>query len=134
MAALTKRSQTIVIGVAGPSTVTEVRGIPVTTTQVTIAESLTGGPPVEAVEVSQVGSDQVSAPELAGLMKEGATYLLFLATEKSDGQQRTLVTGGDGIYERQGNRYVYSGGPGSSLPALLSLENLKTQIELGVKR
>ena len=131
--ALTKRSQAIVIGVAGPSIVADVRGIPVTTTQVTVAKTLTGGPAAKAVAVSQIGSDQVSAPGLGKLMKEGSTYLLFLIGEKSDGQHRIVVTGGDGIYEQQGDRYVYSGGPGSSLPEFLSPETLKAQIKPGSK-
>jgi hypothetical protein len=129
VAALTKHSQTIVIGVAGSSTVTEIRGIPVTTTQVTVTKPLNGGSLAKAVAVSQIGSDQASAPDVAKLMKEGSTYLLFLAGEKSDGQQRIVVTGGDGIYEQRGDQYVYSGGPGSSLPQFLTSETLKSQIK-----
>ncbi|GAA1510581.1 hypothetical protein GCM10009741_04600 [Kribbella lupini] len=131
---LTKRSQAVVVGVAGRRTTTELRSLPVTMTEVAPVKTVAGKLRAGGLTVSQLGSEQVLAPGLAQVMTSGATYLLFLAEETSDGARRTVLAGGRGLYEQRGDQYVYVGGEGSALPATLPVESIESRIPAMTKK
>jgi hypothetical protein len=125
---LIKRSTAVVVAVAKRSDEKVVRGLPVTVTEVAVTRTIRGKNLSPILTVWQLGSAAAGAPEITKPMTLGSTYLLFLSAENSDGMQRTVLAGGDGLYEFQDNYFKYAGGELSKLPSALTVANSDIRI------
>lgn len=131
-----KDSTAVVLASAVGSNAAERDGFPITVTDLRISKILAGSISGSVIKVQQLGTESVESPDTSRLMKVGNTYLLYLG--KNDGKENPdhfIITGGDGIYVLQGNRYLYRGGPsagpGKSLPKELAADGMKLTSQAG---
>ncbi|MEW5354056.1 hypothetical protein [Streptomyces sp. 16-176A] len=105
-------------------------------TKLKVTRVLAGALSAPSVTVQQLGTADVESPDTSRLMETGHGYLLYLS--ENDGREdpdHYVITGGDGIYVRRGDRYAYQGGPPAGpakpLPRSLPADGLKERVLSG---
>ncbi|MBB4752305.1 hypothetical protein [Actinoplanes lobatus] len=115
-------SAAVIIGQAMSQTATTMRGFPITITTVQVTTVVHGSYPRKSAEIYQLGTATTASEETAAMLKTGHSYLIYISIEKDTdgGPDRTVITGGDGVYEWRDNDYHYVGGPDSRLPQTIA--------------
>ncbi|MGN9806121.1 hypothetical protein [Micromonospora sp. L32] len=100
-------------------------GFPITLTTVEVEKVIVGSWGKKHALVSQLGTEQYVSEDTSPLLQLDQSYLLYLNIENDpDGTKRTVITGADGVYKLKGKVYEYAGGPGSSLPSTIELDDV----------